>query len=147
MKKNPIETVLGILVLLVACLFATYAAKKINIRPQQGYELHAEFLKSGGIQSGSDVRISGIKVGSVINIELSENFTAKLVLTVKDSIKIPENSVASIVSDGLMGDTIIEIEPGNSPENLKPGDSFKKTKDFRSLETMIGDIIFSGTEE
>ena len=147
MKKNPIETVLGVLVLLVAAFFAVYAAKKINIRPQQGYELHAEFMKSGGIQSGSDVRISGIKVGSVVDIELSDAYTAKLVLTVKDSVKVPADSVASIVSDGLMGDTIIEIEPGNAPELLKHGDKFQKTKDFRSLETMIGEVIFSSSEE
>lgn len=83
MKKNPIETVLGILVVLVAGLFVYYAEQRLSVRPQQGYALTATFLKSGGLESGNDVRINGIKVGSVTGIELTPDYTAKVTIDVK----------------------------------------------------------------
>lgn len=145
MKKNPIETVLGILVVLVAGLFVYYAEQRLSVRPQQGYALTATFLKSGGLESGNDVRINGIKVGSVTGIELTPDYTAKVTIDVKKSVKLPSDTVAAIVSDGLMGGIFLQLEPGKSAEALKNGDAIQRTRDFKSLENMIGDIIFSAT--
>lgn len=145
MKKNPIETVLGILVILVAGLFVYYAEQRLSVRPQQGYTLTATFLKSGGLESGNDVRINGIKVGSVTGIELTPDYTARVVLNVKESVKLPSDTVAAIVSDGLMGGIFLQLEPGKAADALKDGDAIKQTRDFKSLENMIGDVIFLAT--
>lgn len=145
MKKNPIETVLGILVILVAGLFVYYAEQRLSVRPQQGYTLTATFLKSGGLESGNDVRINGIKVGSVTGIELTPDYTARVTLNVKESVKLPSDTVAAIVSDGLMGGIFLQLEPGKAADALKDGDTIKQTRDFKSLENMIGDVIFLAT--
>ena len=145
MKKNPIETVLGILVILVAGLFVYYAEQRLSVRPQQGYTLTATFLKSGGLESGNDVRINGIKVGSVTGIELTPDYTARVALNVKESVKLPSDTVAAIVSDGLMGGIFLQLEPGKAADALKDGDTIKQTRDFKSLENMIGDVIFLAT--
>lgn len=145
MKKNPIETVLGILVILVAGLFVYYAEQRLSVRPQQGYTLTATFLKSGGLESGNDVRINGIKVGSVTGIELTPDYTARVTLNVKESVKLPSDTVAAIVSDGLMGGIFLQLEPGKAADALKDGDAIKQTRDFKSLENMIGDVIFLAT--
>lgn len=145
MKKNPIETVLGILVILVAGLFVYYAEQRLSVRPQQGYTLTATFLKSGGLESGNDVRINGIKVGSVTGIELTPDYTARVALNVKESVKLPSDTVAAIVSDGLMGGIFLQLEPGKAADALKDGDAIKQTRDFKSLENMIGDVIFLAT--
>jgi len=134
MKKNPIETVLGILVILVAGLFVYYAEQRLSVRPQQGYTLTATFLKSGGI-----------KVGSVTGIELTPDYTARVALNVKESVKLPSDTVAAIVSDGLMGGIFLQLEPGKAADALKDGDTIKQTRDFKSLENMIGDVIFLAT--
>lgn len=65
MSRNPIETVMGAVVLLVAGSFLAFAVNSANLRPVSGYAVKAVFNKVGGLTVGSDVRISGIKVGSV----------------------------------------------------------------------------------
>lgn len=145
MKKNPIETVLGILVVLVAGLFVYYAEQRLSVRPQQGYTLTATFLKSGGLESGNDVRINGIKVGSVTGVELTPDYTAKVSIDVKESVKLPSDTVAAVTSDGLMGGIFLQLEPGKAADALKDGDAIQRTRDFKSLENMIGDVIFLAT--
>ncbi len=149
MKKSPIETVLGILVILVAAFFVHFAANKIDAKPQQGYEVTAVFMRSGGLESGNDIRISGIKVGSVVGLSLTPEYMAKVTLNIKDGIRLPVDTVASITTDGLMGSTFIQLIPGKSSDLLKNGDKISKTKDFRSLEDMISEVIFlaTGNEE
>ena len=145
MKKNPIETILGMVVILVAFFFARFAAGRIDARPQQGYELSAVFSRSGGLESGNDVRINGIKVGSVVGLELTPDYAAKVVLNVRETVKLPVDSTAVIASDGLMGGTFVRLEPGKAKEFLKGGDSFSKVKDFRSMEDVISEVIFLAT--
>lgn len=145
MKKNPIETVLGMLVVLVAGLFVYYAEQRLSVRPQQGYTLTATFLKSGGLESGNDVRINGIKVGSVAGVELTPDYTAKVSIDVKESVKLPSDTVAAVASDGLMGGIFLQLEPGKAADTLKDGDAIRRTRDFKSLENMIGDVIFLAT--
>lgn len=149
MKKNSIETLLGLFVIIVAGLFVVYAGQRIDARPEQGYALSAVFMKSGGLQSGSDVRISGIKVGSVTEIELTPDYTARVTMNIKKSIPIPADSVAAVVTDGLMGGSLLSIEPGKSTNLLKDGDKISNTRDFRSMENIISDVIFmaTGTED
>ena len=145
MKKNPIETILGVIVILVAVFFARFAAGKIDARPQRGYELTAVFSRSGGLESGNDVRISGIKVGSVVGLELTPDYTAKVTLSVRETVELPVDSTAVIASDGLMGGTFVRLDPGKAKEVLKAGDTISKVKDFRSMEDVISEVIFSAT--
>ncbi len=145
MKKSPIETVLGILVILVAVFFVQFAAKKIDARPQQGYELTAIFNRSAGLESGNDIRISGIKVGSVVGLDLTPDYTAKVTLNIREDVRLPVDTTAAVTTDGLMGGTFVQLEPGKSPDILKGGDKITKTKDSRSLEDMIGEVIFLAT--
>ncbi|MBR1946372.1 MAG: MCE family protein [Alphaproteobacteria bacterium] len=145
MKKSPIETVLGVLVILVAFFFARFAASKIDARPQQGYEVTAVFSRSGGLESGNDVRISGIKVGSVVGLDLTPDYTAKVTLNIHDGVNVPVDSTAEVASDGLMGGIFVRLEPGKSKEFLKAGDQFVKVKDFRSMEDIVSEVIFLAT--
>jgi len=113
----------------------------------KGYELSAKFLKVGGISVGSDVRINGIKVGTVIEQKLNpDDYMVDLTLSIASDIKLPNDSVVAIVGDGLMGNKFIKIEPGKSSDYLSDGDEFENTKDFKSLEDMVGEIIFMVTD-
>ncbi len=147
MKKSPIETVLGLLVIFVAVSFVRYAATKIDVRPQKGYTLSAVFLKSGGLESGADVRVSGIKVGSVTGLNLTDDYTADITMSIRESVKLPKDTTATVASDGLMGGKFLLLEPGRAKDTLKDGDKIAKTKDFKSLEDMIGDVIFLATDK
>ena len=136
---------LGILVILVAVFFVHFAANKIDARPQQGYELTAVFTRSGGLESGNDIRISGIKVGSVVGLDLTPDYTAEVTMNIREGVRLPADTTAVVTTDGLMGGTFVQLEPGKSKEILKSGDRIAKTKDFRSLEDMVGEVIFLAT--
>ena len=103
-------------------------------------------MKVGGLSIGSDVRINGIKVGTVTSQKLNnEDYMADVTFSISSDIKLPKDSTVSIVSDGLVSDKFVKIEPGKSLEYLKAGDSFANTKDFKTIEDMVGEIIFMVT--
>ncbi len=149
MNKKPVETIMGIVVLVVATLFMFFAYRVSDLQVVKGYELNARFLKVGGLNTGADVRINGIKVGTVIDQKINSlDYMVDVKLSILPNISIPSDSTVLVVGDGLMGDKFIKIEPGNSPDKLQNGDLIEKTKDAKSLEDMVGEIIFmvSGNE-
>lgn len=147
MNKKPVETIMGIVVLIVAVFFLLFAYRVSDLQVVKGYELNAKFLKVGGLNIGSDVRINGIKVGTVVSQKLDNaDYMVDVTLSIAPNIKLPNDSSASIVGDGLVGDKFIKIEPGRSKEYLHEGDTFANTKDFKSLEDMVGEIIFMVTD-
>ena len=147
MNKRPVETIMGIVVLVVAALFMHFAYQVSDLRAIKGYEIKARFLKVGGLNTGADVRINGIKVGSVISQKINpDDYMVDMVLSIKPDISLPEDSVITVAGDGLMGDKFIKIEPGKSSKKLSAGDTAVNTKEAKSLEDMVGEIIFMVTE-
>ncbi len=146
MRRNAIETVMGAVVLLVAGGFVFFAYDMAQVKAVEGYEVTALFYKIGGLNEGSDVRISGIKVGTVIDHRLdSESFDARVRMTITREVKLPLDTVASIASEGLLGGKYVRLEPGTDKSYIKDGGTITKTKDFRSLEDQVGEIIFLAT--
>ena len=147
MNKEPVETIMGIVVIFVAAFFLYFAYQVSDLQVVKGYDINARFLKVGGLNVGSDVRINGIKVGTVIAQNLDpEDYVADVKLSISSNIQLPKDSVVSIVSDGLVGNKFIKIEPGKSKEFLQNGDTVANTKDFKTLEDMVGEIIFMVTD-
>jgi len=144
MKGNVIETVMGAVVLVVAALFLFFAYSTSQLRSVPGYELSANFEHIDGIRDGSDVRISGIKVGSVLGTTLDpKTFLATVTMTVEPAIKLPDDTVAEIVSSGLLGDKYMSLVPGGSDKDLPPGGRIKFTQSSVSIEHLIGQMMFS----
>ena len=147
MRKKPVETIMGLVVLIIALLFLGFAYRVSDLQVVQGYTVSAEFLKVGGLSVGSDVRINGIKVGTVTAQNLNnEDYTVDVTFNIASNIKLPKDSTAAIVGDGLMGEKFVKIEPGISKEYMKDGDKFAITKDFKTLEDMVGEVIFMVTD-
>lgn len=144
MRGNVIETVMGAVVLVVAALFLVFAYKTSELRSVSGYRVSADFERVDGIHDGSDVRVSGIKVGSVVSAKLDpKTFLATLTMSVEPSVKLPDDTVAEIVSAGLLGDKYLSLVPGGSDKNIPPGGKIKYTQSSVSLEHLIGQTIFS----
>ena len=147
MNKKPVETSMGIVVIFVAAFFLYFAYQVSDLQVVKGYDINARFLKVGGLNVGSDVRINGIKVGTVIAQNLDpEDYVADVKLSISSNIQLPKDSVVSVVSDGLVGNKFIKIEPGKSKEFLQNGDTVANTKDFKTLEDRVGEIIFRVTD-
>jgi len=146
MKKNAVETILGAVVLVTAVVFLVFALNTAQVRAVDGYKVTAAFFKVGGLTNGSDVRINGIKVGTVndLNIDAS-TYDAVVSMSVRSDVKIPADSVAAIGSAGIIGSKFVSIQPGGSKEYLADGGKIARTKDFKSLEDQVGEIIFLAT--
>jgi phospholipid/cholesterol/gamma-HCH transport system substrate-binding protein len=147
MGKNLIETVMGGVVLLVAAVFLYVAMNETQVKSVEGYRIEAAFLKIGGLQKGSDVRLNGIKIGTVEESKLdTQTYDAVISMSIRPDIKLPIDTVASVVSGGLIGGKYVRLEPGADRENYLPvGGRIENTKDFKSLEDQVGEIIFLAT--
>ncbi len=144
MKRNAVETVMGAVVLVVAALFLFFAYTTTEMRAVAGYELLARFDRVGGLRNGADVRVSGIKVGTVIQETLDpKTFEAIVRLTVQSDVKLPVDTVAAITSSGLLGSDFLSLTPGNEDETIKPGGAIAHTQPPMDLQSLIGQYIFS----
>lgn len=147
MKKNPVETILGFCVLIFTGVFLFFALSRVDIKNVDGYPITANFSKIGGLEVGSDVRISGIKVGSVLATKLNpQTYTADVILSISPSVKLPIDTVAGIADVGIMGDKYVRLEPGKSQAVLKTNDRIAQTKSYKSLEDNISEFIFLSTK-
>ena len=145
MQKNIIETLMGAVVLLVAAVFMFFAYNGSGMRVEKGYVVTADFGNASGISLGSDVRVGGIKVGTVANLSLDpESYEAVLSIQIRENTKMPKDSSAAIVSSGLLGEKYIQLTPGGDEKMLASGDKIKFTQSAVNLEELIGKFMFSG---
>ena len=148
MRRRAIETVLGAVVLLVAVVFLFLAYSSTDLQPTGGYRVTAKFYAVDGLKVGSDVRIGGVKVGSVVKQYVDpEEFQAVVCMSIEDGIRIPTDSVATISSDGLLGGKYVKIEPGQADGLLAAEGEFQETRDVIALEELLGKVIFLVTNE
>lgn len=144
MRGNLVETLTGAVVLVVALSFLFFAYSRANVGIVRGYELVAKFDRVDGLNIGSDVFVSGIKVGSVADQYLDpETYLAVVSMSLDPSVKLPEDSSAEIGSNGLLGDKFVALVPGGAEEMLGQGDEIMFTQGSIDVVGLIGQAIFS----
>ena len=148
MTQNTTEIVVGGLVLAVAMGFLVCASQVIGMHSSAGsYPLTASFRSLEGVRVGTDVRLAGVKIGSVKSVDLNtETFRADTVISVKDGIKIPDDSAITIASEGLLGGNFVEIVPGGSPFMFDPSSEIEDTQSAVSLVSLLLKFV-SGSGE
>jgi phospholipid/cholesterol/gamma-HCH transport system substrate-binding protein len=148
MSRNVIETVMGAVVLVIAALFLFFAYSTSQVHAGRGYEVSAKFERVDGIREGGDVRMSGIKVGTIVSEALDpKTFMAIVKMSIDPSIKLPKDTEAQIVSSGLLGDKYMSLVPGTEDETIPPGGQIALTRPGFSLESILGQVIFSVTQQ
>lgn len=145
MQDRTFETIIGTLICLVAGAFAFYLYKNTDLSSahESSYVVSAKFDRIDGLKTGADVRISGVKVGHVVNSLVDkEEFVAKVMFTIRHDIKVPDDSSAEIHSDGLLGGKFIQIVPGGSENTVEPGGQLTITQSSVSLEELISGMMY-----
>ena len=143
MNKNIFETITGFIVIGVALFFFAFGYSKQQSN-DKGYLVTANFQNAEGIVKGSNVMLAGIKIGNVEEMSLNyDNFFAVIDLRIKDTIKLPKDSNASIVSSGFLGGKYISISPGISTETFKDKDKIFYTQSSVNLESLVGKFIYT----
>lgn len=143
MNRSYVESVLGAVVVVAGLVFVFLAYSAATFETAKGYPLTALFFKVGGLQQGNEVRIGGVKVGTIASVHLDpDTYDSVVKMTVSKRLKLPVDTVAAIAVDGIFGGKYLLLEPGQETAVLKPGDVFQRVRDAASLEDLIGEAIF-----
>lgn len=148
-NRSFAEVATGAVVLGIAALFLGYAVLHSGRAggPAEGLVLTARFDKIDGLANGADVRIAGVKVGSVTAQRINpESFAAEVTLSVDRSLRLPADTSAEITSEGLLGGKYVSLVPGGADRILANGARITETQGSVSLESLLGRFIFSVTQ-
>lgn len=145
-RRSIAEVLTGAVVLLVAAGFLGYAVAHSGRSAASGYTLFARFEHIDGLGVGADVRLAGVKIGSVNQARIDpQNFQAVVALSVRGDIKLPKDSAAIITSESLLGGKYVSLQPGGDETLLQPGQTITITQSSVSIEELLGKFIFSMT--
>ncbi len=145
-NRGIAEVMTGAGVLVIAAGFLGFAVAHSGRSTGSGYELTAKFDHIDGLAIGSDVRIAGVKVGTVSDERIDPStYLAVVTLTLRDDIQVPKDTSAEITSESLLGGKYLSLTPGGDSAMLKPGQVITVTQSSVSLEQLLGKFIFSVT--
>ncbi len=143
-QNSIVETLIGAAVIAVAAFFLLFAYSSTGSGPVSGYDVIAKFNRADGVNIGTDVRLSGIKVGTVQKLALDpKSYNAVLTLALENYVKLPDDSSVRITSEGLLGNQYLSIEPGSSMQAIKPGGEIENTQGSIDLIGLLGKAVFN----
>ncbi|HTT96798.1 MAG TPA: outer membrane lipid asymmetry maintenance protein MlaD [Rhizomicrobium sp.] len=146
MQNHTVETLIGAIVVVVAAAFLYFAYANTNTANLGGYDVNAKFQRVDGLAVGTDVRLSGIKIGSVSALSLDpKTYQATVHLSIKSDVKIPEDSSIMVTSTGLLGNSYLSVSPGGSDTMIAPGGSIQNTQGSVDLMSLIGRFVGGGS--
>ena len=149
MKKINIELVTGIFVIIGIAAFTWLAVAVAGTTFSQppSYNLIARFTSISGLREGAVVEGAGVRIGTVADIDFDpDNFEAVVTLRIREEVPVQEDAIASVRTQGLIGEKFITISPGGFPELLDDGDEIIETESAISLEELVSRYIFQTNE-
>jgi phospholipid/cholesterol/gamma-HCH transport system substrate-binding protein len=149
MKKNTLEMVVGLFMIIGFAAFV-YLALQLGevsfLTRSKTYIIEAEFDNVAGVKKGASVQVAGVDVGEVVSIELGKMDVALLSLQISNKLKVPVDSMASVKSQGIIGDKYIQLSLGGDEEIFKPGEKIVDTESSVDIESLISKFAFGSVE-
>jgi len=148
MNRLSIETAVGIFIIIGLACMAYLAVKlgDVNLFGSERYVVKARFANITGLKEGSTVEIAGVPIGKVSKISLN-NYQAFVELLINPGIKIQEDAIASIRTQGIIGDKYVNISPGGAEEYVQPNGLLTETESAVDIEELISKYIFEKKED
>jgi phospholipid/cholesterol/gamma-HCH transport system substrate-binding protein len=142
LRDNFIEALAGLLVVGLAVWFVIFAWQRTGGEIRDTIQVTALFPAANGVSKGTDVRIAGLKVGSVAAQRLDpQSYQAELTLALDKDVRVPSDSSAAITTEGLLGGAYIALLPGGSTTPLKSGDVIMDTQGSVDMMGLVGSLI------
>ena len=144
-EKKHTEILVGIFLLIgiIAITFLALRMGDFGLLNNQQYKIKAEFTSASGLKKGAHVEIAGVVVGKVTGIALNpKTYLAEVYISLENNIQIPDDSIASIRTAGIIGDKFLKISPGGSDVIVEPGMAIIETEPSINLEELISKYIF-----
>ncbi len=147
MRRNIIETVMGAVVLVAAFGFVALVFQSTSAGDVSGYQVSVQFDDASGLSAGTDVRMAGVKIGTVASQSLDTNtYFADVKLNIDNSIRLPTDSSARIVPDGLLGGNYVALEPGAEEDMIAPDGAIQFAQGSINVVDLLGRFIFSAAD-
>ncbi|MFO1130769.1 MAG: outer membrane lipid asymmetry maintenance protein MlaD [Hyphomicrobiales bacterium] len=145
MKNSTVETLIGAAVIIIAAAFFFFAYQTSGKGHAAGaYRLSAEFDNAEGVSVGTDVRVAGVKIGSVVDFALNpENFQANVVMELDPKVKFTDDATAKVTAEGLLGSKFIALEQGGSETMLADGGVISNTQGAVDIWSLISQAMFA----
>lgn len=144
-NKYNMEVSVGVFVFItLLCVgYLTIQLGKMQFMGSNYYTINARFSNVAGLIEGNEIRISGVKVGKVLDIELNKKiYGVNVKMGIQEDIKLSKDSSVAIKTSGLIGDKYLSITPGGSPKNLQSDDVIVDTRPPLMIREMIGKYVF-----
>lgn len=145
MGNSRIEITVGIF-LVIGFLALSWLALQLGevswLAGSKSYIVQAEFNNISGVKAGADVQIAGVTIGKVRQLSLNEDRQAVVKMQIDKTVAIPKDSIASVKSQGIIGDKFIQISLGGDEKLYKPGDTIVDTESAVDLESLISKFAF-----
>ena len=143
MTRVTTEVVVGFFLLIGLLALGYLAIKlgKMEVIGNSGYTVHATFSNVGGLRVGTAVEIAGVDVGWVERIQLKD-YQAMVDFRIGQGIALPEDSIASIRTKGLIGEQYVKISPGGSDKNIPAGGQINETEPPVDIMELIANYAF-----
>jgi phospholipid/cholesterol/gamma-HCH transport system substrate-binding protein len=149
MKNNTLEMVVGLFMIIGFAAFV-YLALQLGevsfLTSSKTYVIKAEFNNVAGVKKGASVQVAGVDVGQVTSIKLGKDAYAVLSLNIDNSLKVPVDSMASVKSQGIIGDKYIQLSLGGDEKDFKPGEMIKDTESSLDIESLISKFAFGSAK-
>ena len=143
LKENLVETLVGLFVVVIATMFVIYGYSVSETDSGDGYRVTAQFNRVDGLTIGSDVRMSGIKIGTVTSMNLdSESFYANVDFLISNGVNLPDDTSAKITSEGLLGGNYVSLSPGGSEDLLEEDGEILYTQGSVDLIELVSQALF-----
>lgn len=143
MERSKVNIAVGVFVVLgiLALGYLSIKLGRVTILSGGGYLVSADFPSVGGLRPGASVEIAGVEVGRVESIGLAD-YQARVVLRLSSSVKLQEDTIASIKTKGLIGEKFIRISPGASEKLIPPNGRIREVEAPVDLEELISKYVF-----
>ena len=144
MNNSTVETLIGAVVIAIAIGFLTFAYNSSGMgKKSSGYMVSAEFDNIEGVNVGTDIRMAGIKIGTVTAQSLNpENYQAVVSMSIDPNLKLTDDTSAKVTSEGLLGSKFISLEPGGSDNKLADGGVITYTQGAVDIWSLISQAMF-----
>jgi phospholipid/cholesterol/gamma-HCH transport system substrate-binding protein len=143
MRRSLLDLAVGVFVLLGILALGWLSIKlgKIDFVGGHNYTVTADFPSAGGLKNGSSIEIAGVEIGRVSAVQLA-NYQARVVMSIRNGVKLTEDSIASIKTRGLIGEKFINLSPGGSDRVIKPGGKITEVEPPIDLEELLSKYVF-----
>jgi phospholipid/cholesterol/gamma-HCH transport system substrate-binding protein len=144
MRRSALDVAVGVFVLLGILAFGWLSIKlgRVDLLGGHGYIVTADFPSVGGLKAGSAVEIAGVEIGRVDSITLDKDYQARVQMIIRPSVKLQDDSIASIKTKGLIGERYVRISPGGSEKLIPPNGRLKEVEPPVDFEELLSKYIF-----